>query len=328
MMMVNETILTKPEQMEKGNLNTDFRNELFEAYYDPDITPLTKEEWREILEKYDDAFCGNERNNINVGKFKEPPPCNPREELFTDEDWADILERTERISDEDIKDVDTEQIMREIEAKYGDNDTGIDDENYIMKRKNRPRKRLPRRGGRSRRRPRNVADITILHSNCDGYISKKESLEDIVKKREADILLLNETALKGKRKVKIKDYFSFVKNREKIKGGVATVVSNYLKPNTIKVTEGKEEDEYIITRFDHVVPALNLVTIYGQQESKTSNEDITASWQRLQKDLEDIEDRGEALLLLGDLNRAIGSDQFGITGNNDKVSHGGSSSET
>ena len=72
------------------------------------------------------------------------------------------------------------------------------------------------------------------------------------------------------------------------------------------MTEGKEGDEYIITRFDHVVPALNLVNIYGQQESKTSNDDITASWLRLQKDMEDIEDRGEALLLLGDLNRAVG----------------------
>ena len=108
------------------------------------------------------------------------------------------------------------------------------------------KEKAPRRGGRSKRPSNKEADITILQSNCDGYISKKESIEDIVKGREADILLLNETALKGKRKVKIKDYFSFVKNREKIKGGVATIVSNYLKPNTIKVTEGKEGDEYII----------------------------------------------------------------------------------
>ena len=29
------------------------------------------------------------------------------------------------------------------------------------------------------------------------------------------------------------------------------------------------------------------------------------------------------MLLLGDLNRAVGSDQFGVTGNSDKVSQGG-----
>ena len=45
-----------------------------------------------------------------------------------------------------------------------------------------------------------------------------------------------------KKKVKIKDYFSFFKNRLKSKGGVSTVVSNKLRDNTVKVGEGKEQD--------------------------------------------------------------------------------------
>ena len=94
-----------------------------------------------------------------------------------------------------------------------------------------------------------------------------------------------------------------------MKGGVATVIANYLKPETVKVTEGKEGDEYIFSRLDHVIPAINIVNIYGQQESRTSKDEITASWLRLQKDLEEIEEKGEAVLILGDLNRAIGSDQ-------------------
>ena len=89
------------------------------------------------------------------------------------------------------------------------------------------------------------------------------------------------------------------------------------------MTEGQEGDEYIITRFDHVVPALNLVNIYGQQESRSSKDEISASWLRLQKDLEEIDDRGEALLLIVDVNRAVGSDQWGVTDNHDRVSHGG-----
>jgi hypothetical protein len=44
------------------------------------------------------------------------------------------------------------------------------------------------------------------------------------------------------------------------KGGVANVIANHLKQNTVKVAEGREGDEYIITRLDHVV------NIYGQQE--------------------------------------------------------------
>ena len=209
-----------------------------------------------------------------------------------------------------------------MEIRY---DIENDPDPVIKERQKRTRNRLPRRGGRSKRCSKGTTNINILQSNCDGYISKKESIEEIINEREADILLLNETALKGKRKVKIKDYFSFTTNREKIKGGVATVISNYLRPHTVKVTEGQEGDEYIITRYDHVivVPALNLINIYGQQESRISTDEISASWLRLQKDLEEIDDRGEALLLIGDVNRAVGSDQWGVTGNHDRVSHGG-----
>ena len=54
------------------------------------------------------------------------------------------------------------------------------------------------------------------------YTSKKESIEDIVSDRQIDILLLNDTALKEKRRVRMKDYFSFCKNSTRAKGGVAT----------------------------------------------------------------------------------------------------------
>ena len=102
-----------------------------------------------------------------------------------------------------------------------------------------------------------------------------------------------------------------------------TVIANYLKPHTVKVTEGKEWDEYIITRLGNVVPAVNIINIYGHQESRMTKDEITESWFRLCKDLEEIETKGEALLIIGDLNRAMGSDQGGVTGNHEKVSYGG-----
>ena len=57
-------------------------------------------------------------------------------------------------------------------------------------------------------------------------------------------LLLEETY-----KAKIDGYFTFAKNRAtKAMGGVAPLVENYLKSNTVKVTEGNNYDGYIITR--------------------------------------------------------------------------------
>ena len=89
------------------------------------------------------------------------------------------------------------------------------EDSNIYQRKRGKRKRLPRRGGRTKRRNKGTADINILHSNCDGYISKKASVENIVKSKDTDVLLLNETAIQGNRKVKIKDCFSFTKNKRR-----------------------------------------------------------------------------------------------------------------
>ena len=113
------------------------------------------------------------------------------------------------------------------EWEYDENSNVIEGESEAKVNK-RNRKRIGRRGGRNKGNSKKKPDLKILQTNCDGYTSKKESVENIVEKRHTDVLLLNDTALKGKRNVKIKNYFSFAKNRTKAKGGVATVVSNHL----------------------------------------------------------------------------------------------------
>ena len=163
----------------------------------------------------------------------------------------------------------------------------------------------------------------MIQTNCDGFTSKKESFDDIVKDENPDIIVINDTALKGTRKVKIPKYFSYTKNSEENKGGVATVVANYLKPNTVKVAEGKEGDEYVITRFDNTVPAINLINIYGEQEGRSSVDEIEKRWLRLESDIEEIESCNEAVMIMGDMNRAIGNGELGIKDNKDKISKGG-----
>ena len=184
------------------------------------------------------------------------------------------------------------------------------------------KKRKPERRSKVKNDKYNV-NIKIIHSNTDGYKSKKESIDEIVRLEKPDIMTLNDTNLKGKLKVKVPGYFSYNKNREKYKGGVATVIANHLKHNTMKVAEGKDEDEYIITRLDNSLPAINIVNIYGTQESRTSNDDIEQSWYRLLKDVKEIEKRKEAVLIVGDMNRAVGNGKLGIRGNKNKISFGG-----
>ena len=110
----------------------------------------------------------------------------------------------------------------------------------------------------------------------------------------------------------------------KAKGGVATVVCNYLRPFAVKAGEGKENDEYIITRLDHVVPPVNIVNIYtDSRRALLLRRKYSKSWMRLREDLEDIQSRGEAILILGDMNIHVGSDEWGVEGNHSKISYGG-----
>ena len=48
----------------------------------------------------------------------------------------------------------------------------------------------------------------------------------------------------------------------------------------------------------HVVPPVNIINIYGQQESRTAKDQILDSWMRLREDLDAIQRRGEAILIL------------------------------
>ena len=144
-----------------------------------------------------------------------------------------------------------------------------------------------RRAGGSRRGDRNggTMALEILQSNIRGFNSKTESLKDIVKKIRPDVVILNETALRGNNKARIDGYFTFSKNRiNKAMRGIATLVENYLKSDTVKVAEGEYNDEYIITRINKCKPALNILNVYGELEGRTGREKVLESWTRLKKE--------------------------------------------
>ena len=195
-------------------------------------------------------------------------------------------------------------------------------------------KRKKRKKRRRKITRRKMTNVSVVLTNCKGYGSKIESIKrDIIENRSPDVLLLNETLMRGERKIKMKNYVSFCKNRsvEKEKGrkeggiggGVATLVADHLKSGLTKVGEGRDGDEYIITRLGQTQPAINIVNFYGENESRAGERKVLESWERLRSDIEEIEERGEAILLMGDMNRAIGSDELGIPGNKELVSKGG-----
>ena len=170
--------------MERLNSANDIDMELFDQYYEPGIEPLTKEEWWDILIRFDDSFTNHtpcKMKNIMGGKFEELyTPC---ENLFTKEEWSEILEQcdtTDEIETTEDDDAEFQLILEELELKYMM--TGFGE--HPSNKKTRKRSRLPRRGGRGGRRCKGTANINKLHSNCDGYTSKNDSIEKYLRRRK------------------------------------------------------------------------------------------------------------------------------------------------
>ena len=75
----------------------------------------------------------------------------------------------------------------------------------------------------------------------------------------------------------------------------------------VTTKEGIDDDEYVIVRIDRFGFPINVISYYGEQEGRTTKDNIAEKWKRLEKDLECIRCRGEEVILIGDFNKQIGS---------------------
>ena len=170
---------------------------------------------------------------------------------------------------------------------------------------------------------KNNLSLKILHTNIRGYNSKRISLETIVKTNDIDIVTINETHLKGKKKAEIPGFESFSRNRTHASyGGIATCVKNTHAKDTLLMYKGSEDNEIVITRHNQFKVAINVVNIYGCQENRSNKEKIDENWNIILQEISKIEARGEFVCLIGDFNRKVGNL---VPGNNtEKESYGGS----
>ena len=99
-------------------------------------------------------------------------------------------------------------------------------------------------------------------------------------------------------------------------------MKNDLKPSAVKVMEGKEDDELLITMLEHTTPPINIVNVYGEIESRAKNEEIKERCERLKAELDRIRRDKEGFILIGDLIKKIGADNLGVIGNKPNISYG------
>ena len=143
---------------------------------------------------------------------------------------------------------------------------------------------------------------SIMHTNIRGYDSKVLSLQTMVDR--ADIVKINETFLKNYRKLKLPGFTCFNMNRKNVHGGgIATCVRNKDAIHTLKVIEGLDDDEFLVTRHGQFATAINVMNIYGQQECRTGREKLQQNWDNIMKEIVKIESKGELIVVIGDMNK-------------------------
>ena len=88
--------------------------------------------------------------------------------------------------------------------------------------------------------------------------------------------------LKGNKKCSIQGYNTYTRNRQLLSmGGIATAIKNDESQFCLKVDEGENNDEFIITRHSQFQKPINIINVYGEQEGRNSNQDIEERWLRI-----------------------------------------------
>ena len=133
--------------------------------------------------------------------------------------------------------------------------------------------------------------------------------------------MLNETHFQAGRKVQLNKYASYSRNRnDKAAGGISTSVLNNDAPSCIRVAEGKDDNEFIVTRHSQFETPVNIINLYGQQECRLSREKVDKHWEEILIEINKIEERNELVVVAGDFNRHLG---LHVLGKPSKSSHGG-----
>ena len=155
------------------------------------------------------------------------------------------------------------------------------------------------------------SSINIYNDNIRGLNSKKQSLEQILDEQDIHIACIEE--VNTKKPPKFKNYCQFNKLSKVRMHGVTILVHNSLKPHVIRIPD-ESELECVHIRLENSSPALNVIALYLDVESRSTVEQIDKIWSLLKTKVDSIIERGEACVIMGDWNRPMYDDT--------KTSHG------
>lgn len=171
----------------------------------------------------------------------------------------------------------------------------------------RGNQRKRRRGGRKRNKK--SKDVSMYYVNINGYQSKRDSLEVIIKSIQPEIVALVETKV-GKNKV-FKEwephYQCLKRNCSRGKGGIMCAFKNGTFKSARNVTS-VDDDRILTCRVEYDNRTVRVIVVYGPQETDEL-ELRNDFYVKLGLEIEKCNNAGEGLLIIGDLNAKIKADE-------------------
>ena len=141
----------------------------------------------------------------------------------------------------------------------------------------------------------------ILSCNTRSITNKFKSTLNLLHKQDVDMAVFSEINTKKLRK--FPGFTPFIKYSKLRFHGVCILVNNSIANNVLRV--GEEDLELVHLRIDSCVPPLNVVGTYLDVESDQSRDDLDIVWSKLVNKINMIIESGEAICLIGDLNRSL-----------------------
>ena len=155
----------------------------------------------------------------------------------------------------------------------------------------------PKRSRRAIRKER----FSIYACNVRSINNKKKSIASILESNDFELCILSE--LSTQNMPRFKGYFKFDCLKPRRNHGISILIKNELKENVKRIPE--EELEIVHLRFENTNPPLNIIGVYLEVESRQKVEEVKSLWFKYKSKVDYILEKGEALLTLGDFNRAI-----------------------
>ena len=176
------------------------------------------------------------------------------------------------------------------------------------------RKRIKRAGKKNKKKATDntcTDSLKIYYNNINGFMSKRESLDQAINAVTPDIVGLCETKLGRLSKPKIQGYETVHGNMKRGKEGLLVAVREGTFVSIEKMTPDTDEDgDNNILAVQVKYPKFNLRVIVAHAPQETANPDVRERFfQSLKLETERGQLNGESILVLGDMNGRLDSEK-------------------